>query len=71
MLKLEVCLAQVNREKISIYYNECYKRGSVAVEIFIDGFGAIMYMQFLIDIMQMLPNSSVADVKTISNFFIQ
>src|SRR5206468_3779838 len=52
VLKIEVCLFDGNREKISIWYNECYsKKRSASVEIFVHRFGTVMYLQFFIDIM--------------------
>ena len=52
VLKIEVCLFDGNREKISICYNECYnKKGSASVEISVHRFRAVMNLQFFIDIM--------------------
>ena len=94
-MKLDGWQVEVNRKKISICYNECYKakhtrrmdmqeilkcllcllvqklqEESTAVEIFVDRFRAIIYMEFLINIVKVLPNGSMTYIQAIGYLLV-
>ena len=72
VLKIDVWIAPVNRKKIRICYNECYRESVdlVSFKVSIHCFSAVVHVELFINIMYVLPHGDMADIKTISNFFV-